>query len=193
VSVGAGLAVGSALLSAFRGKGRRRPQRQFTFQPNFQDPSFLQTRRSTLLGNTRTRNRSLNEVNRAGLLGSGSGFDLLEESDDIGERRLRSAESQELGNQRREQFQEFRDEEGFNRRLDFLDRETGNSTFIDSLVKTGGLLGEDIEEGGGIGSLLRKLLFSKGELTDEDIEELMNDVRRGVQPNIPNTNPFVPR
>lgn len=118
-AISAGIGIAGGLKSLFGGGGRKkyRGARQFSYTPNEQDPELLLRRRRALEEITRSRDRDVNEIGRAGLLGSSAAFGVLGEGESRGARTLEDIDADVYGNRRQEALGLFRDEENFERQL----------------------------------------------------------------------------
>ena len=155
---------GASALAGLLGKKKNKyqPMQPFSFNPNENDPELLLRRRRALEEISRDRGRTVDEIGRAGLLGSSAAFGQLNESAARGARTLEDLDAGAYGRQRDDALALYRDEANFARQRALLGDQYQNQQGLMSL----GALG-DI--GGDLGSLLDEYLnpesmFSKDEI-----------------------------
>lgn len=134
--------------------GRRKPYRYrepgpFSFTPDPNDPE-LGARRRMLLGDIdRDRSRTVNEIGRAGLLGSGKQFELMGEQERRGLSELEDIDADVFMKRRQEELQNYRDRLNFERRRALMADEAAyreSEMGLGALGDIGGLIGGGIDE-----------------------------------------------
>ena len=161
------LGLGKALFGG-RKQHKYRGARQFSYMPNENDPELALLRRRALEEISRSRMRDVDEISRAGLLGSSAAFGVLGEGERRGARALEDIDMGTFARRRAEALELFRDEENFERQLALGEQQLSAQ---DSLAGTqalgdiGGFLGQDLEE------LMRK---KKALISGEDAEAAGN-------------------
>lgn len=113
---------GGSALAGLIGGSRKRPK--FRFEPEENDPEYLLRRRRALEEIGRDRSRTLNEINRAGLLGAGPAYGILGEQEARGARMLEDVSADSLARQRQEQLAMYMDEQNFNDRSRLMSLES---------------------------------------------------------------------
>lgn len=99
---------------------RRLDPLHFNYTPDWSDPELLLRRRMAMEDAARSQLGDVNEISRAGLLGSGASFDILGESSRRGLRNLSDVNNEVFGRQRSNAFDLYRDELNFGRQKDIL-------------------------------------------------------------------------
>lgn len=139
-------------LAGLLGRKKRYQYREpapFSFTPDPNDPE-LGARRRMLMGDIdRDRGRTINEIGRAGLLGSGKQFELQGEQERRGLSELDDVGADVFMKRREEKLQDYRDRVAFDRRRALMADESGyreDEMGLGALGDIGGLIGGGIDE-----------------------------------------------
>jgi len=146
--------------------GRKKPYnykpRQFSYSPNEADPELLLRRKRALLDIQRGQADTTNEIARAGLLGSGKSFDILQSQSVADRGQLEDITSDTFMKRRLEALDLFKGEEDYNQRKSLLSDQAGyneNSQILGGLSDIGKGFGMDLEKYLRELALKRKALF----------------------------------
>lgn len=141
--------------SIFGGKRFRYPTMDpFSFTPSESDPELQLLRRRFLEEVSRGRGRTVDEIGRAGLLGSSAAFDILGEEERRGARGLEDIDASVFARRRAEALDQYNRELDFKRQialaelgsdLDISGRE--RLAGLGALGDIGGFLGESLVPG----------------------------------------------
>lgn len=112
------LALGGAR-ALFGGKKKKYSPRidPFSFTPDAKDPEIALRRRNALLDIERGRANTINEIGRAGLLGSSAAFNLIDRDQTQSESFLEDIPNSVFARQRMDALQLYRDNANFQRQL----------------------------------------------------------------------------
>lgn len=112
----------------------------FSFTPDENDPELGLRRRRIGRDTERNKMDILNEISRAGLLGSSTSFNLLEESQSRGNEALEDAQADVFMKRRLEALDQYNREQDFQRQMKLMDYQAdlNKPSFLESI---GGLAG----------------------------------------------------
>lgn len=113
---------------------------RYRHTPDVYDPELDVRRRRANEDISRSRLNDVNEVARAGLLGSGTAFDILGEGERRGLRQLEDVDDLVFGKQREQGFQLYRDQLNWKREQERM-KELERQALLQSLGDIGGFLG----------------------------------------------------
>ncbi len=136
------LGLGQALFGRKR-KFRNPNISPFSFTPDPNDPEIVMRRRAALLDLGRTHDSIVNEIGRAGLLGSSAAFNVLNRGDTEGNAALEDIPNSVYARQRMDALSLYRDNANFQRQLALGDQAGGQQEHMMGLEALGGV-GEGI-------------------------------------------------
>lgn len=139
-----GLGGAQALSGLFHRKRSYNPNiSPFSFTPDPNDPEIALRRRAALLDQERAHAGTINEIGRAGLLGSSAAFGLLNQDQTQGAAQLEDIPNSVYARQRQDALQLYRDNANFQRQLALNDQGYSQQEHMAGLDALGSL-GEDI-------------------------------------------------
>ena len=110
---------GDFLLRRKKRKGPKPYSTPFSYTPNESDPELLLRRRRALEEIERSKYDTLNEINRAGLLGSSAGFGVLGEQQARSERGLENITADVFAKRRMEALDLYRAQQDYLAQLEY--------------------------------------------------------------------------
>ena len=140
---------GAMTLAEFLRKKKGYPSRHhepFNFTPNPNDPELALRRRQALEVGSRDRMGTVDELARAGLIGSGASFGVLGESQNRTARILEDINSQVYGRQRGEQFDTYNQDIDWERdlaKIDYMNDLESTNQGMASVGELGGSMLQD--------------------------------------------------
>lgn len=143
-----GLAGISALSRLFRKKHNFREPKidPFSFTPDMNDPEIAMRRKAALLDIQRSHASTVNEIGRAGLLGSSAAFNVLNQNETEGNSQLEDIPNSVFAKQRMDALTLYRDNANFKRQLALGDQGNDAAEHMAGLDALGSL-GESIGYG----------------------------------------------
>ena len=123
--------------------------RKFTYTPDENDAELGLRRSRALRDISRGKANTVNEIGRAGLLGTSAQFGIMGDQETEGQHMLEDITGDVFAKRRREALDLFRDEEDYYRKRALLSDESGfreNEMGLSALGDIGSFLGGDLED-----------------------------------------------